>query len=116
MTANARKPAKLGPSGTALWTAVTAGYDLAEHELALLRQAVRTLDLIDELQKACDAFGPIVESPQGAKANPALVEIRQQRLTVARLLAQLRIPDDETDGRRQRRGGARGVYDIRGVS
>jgi len=55
--------------------------------------------------------GVIVSSPQGEKAHPALVEARQQRVVLARLLASLRIPIDE-EGRAQRRGGARGVYGL----
>jgi len=43
------------------------------------------------------------------KAHPALVESRQQRIVFARLLAALRLPDDQHGERPQRRQ-VRGVY------
>jgi hypothetical protein len=55
-----------------------------------------------------------------ACAHPAVVEARQQRLALARLLAALRLPagaeDDLAAGRRpQRRVGVRGFYGPRSV-
>ena len=46
-------------------------------------------------------------SPQGLRAHPALVEARQQRVTLAKLVASLRIPLDESEGagRTQQRVG-----------
>ncbi len=56
----------------------------------------------------------------GDRANPALVELRQQRILLARLIVALRVPLGEAEdmvakgpARTQRRG-ARGVYAIRG--
>ncbi|MFC5208610.1 hypothetical protein ACFPM0_18860 [Pseudonocardia sulfidoxydans] len=46
--------------------------------------------------------------PDG-RVHPAVIEARQQRLTLARLVASLRVPDDG-DVRPQRRGAARGFY------
>lgn len=57
------------------------------------------------------------ESSQGARVHPALVELRQQRVTFARLPTALRIPAGENaDGRTQQRGGVRGIYPLSGVS
>ena len=53
---------------------------------------------------------------QGPRVHPALVELRQQRIALARLLAALRVPTGEDTGRAQHRTGVRGVYGIRGVS
>ena len=110
------KPA--APSGTRaagkrLWKAVLDEYELEEHELLLLREAVRTTDTLDALELLVQAQGAVVTSPQGEKANPALVEARQQRIALARLLAALRLPAGEEgaeDRRPQRRMGVRGVY------
>lgn len=108
-------PSGAKSAGRALWRSVVDVYDLDEHETALLVQAVRTVDLLDVLQADVDANGATVESPQGRKTNPSVVEIRQQRLALARLLAALRLPQgDEADTpvsarlkRPQRRGGVR---------
>ncbi len=43
--------------GRRLWTSVVDAYELDEHELTLLREAVRTVDLLEHL----DANGPLVE-------------------------------------------------------
>lgn len=61
-----------------------------------------------------DAEGLMSETSPGPRIHPALVELRQQRVTFARLLTALRIPNGETVGgsRAQTRGGARGVYGI----
>lgn len=109
-------PAGTKPGGRALWRSIVDDFELDEHELALLRQAVRTVDVIDKLQADIDKHGATVESPQGVKVHPAIVEIRQQRLALARLLAALRLPTgDEAEAspsarlrRPQRRGGVRG--------
>jgi hypothetical protein len=57
-------------------------------------------------------------SSQGGRVHPALVELRQQRVTFTRLLTALRIPTGEVtdDSRTQHRGGLRGVYGIAGAS
>ena len=56
---------------------------------------------------------------RGRRAHPALVEARQQRIALARLLAALRLPAGEEeagDRRPQRRMGVRGVYGVGGVA
>ena len=110
--AKPRAPKGTKAAGLRLWRAATAEYELDEHELALLREAVRTVDVLDDLQAEVEDGGVVVSSPQGEKASPALVEARQQRIALARLLAALRMPagEEEEDGRPQRRVGVRGVY------
>lgn len=107
-------------AGKRLWDSVLSEYELEEHERALLVEAVRTLDLLADLEALVRAEGAVIDSPQGRKAHPAAVEARQQRITLARLLAALRLPSgDESDrkagARPQRRTGARGTYGIRGA-
>lgn len=111
-------PPNTGKAGKALWRAVLDEYDLEEHEMLLLREAVRTVDVLDQLTELVANDGAVISSPQGDKAHPALVEARQQRITLARLLAALRLPAGEEeagDRRPQRRSGVRGVYGIAGV-
>lgn len=108
-------------AGRRLWSSVTDAYDLDEHERALLVEAVRTVDLLAELDASVRADGALVDSPQGVKANPAAVEARQQRIALARLLAALRLPaggegDHQANARPSRKVGVRGVYGIRDVS
>jgi hypothetical protein len=113
-------PIDLRDPGRRLWKAITDDYDLDEHELALLVEATRTVDLLDELERRIRLDGAVIQSPQGLKAHPAAVEARQQRIALARILAALRMPagdeGDQVQGRRpQRRTGVRGVHGIRGV-
>jgi len=106
--------------GRRLWASVVADFELDTYELALLAQATRTVDTLNTLDAIVRREGEMVESTTGSvKVHPALVEARQSRIALARLLAALRLPDGEdgagTTGRRQRRVGARGVYGIRGA-
>ena len=117
---SAKAPAGLKPAGVRLWKRVTADFELDEHELALLLEACRTVDVLNVLDAEVRLTGPLMDSPQGLKAHPAAVEARQQRITLARLLAALRLPageegDEQQNARQQRRVGARGVYGIRGA-
>jgi len=102
----------------ALWNEVMGAYELEDHERALLVEAVRTMTLLDELDRIVRSDGAIIKSPHGDKAHPAAVEARQQRITLARLLAAIRLPmGDEDDSKQpQRRTGFRGTYGPRGVA
>jgi hypothetical protein len=110
-------PKGTGPSGRRLWRAVLSEYELDEHELALLREAVRTVDTLDRLAEIVKRAGDIVViGDKGPKVHPALVEARQLKIALARLLAALRLPEGEQlDGRPQRRVGVRGTYGLRSV-
>lgn len=112
-------PRGSGAAGKRLWSSIVDEFELDEHELSILVQAARTVDVLESLDAQVRREGPIVSSSQGDRANPALVEARQQRITLARLLTVLRLPNgdegEQKDSRPQRRGGARGTYGIRGV-
>jgi len=110
-------PKGLSVAGKALWDDVSAAFELAEHELALLRQACSTLDSITRLQDALDADEVMDTSPQGRRVHPALPEIRQQRIVFARLVAQLGIPAGDEDAQDEKpvthqRRATRGVYAV----
>lgn len=109
---NQKVPANLKAGGKRLWTAITGEYELAQHELSVLLEASRTVDALEALEKAVRAEGVTMKSPQGVKAHPALVEARQQRVTLAKLVASLRIPLDDAEGEGrlpQQRSGVRPV-------
>jgi len=115
-----KPPSGTRASGRRLWASIVTVFELEEHELALLREAVRTVDTLDRLDAVVRADGGMIDTSTGVKVHPGLVEARQLRIALARLLAALRLPDGEvgteSQGRRQRRAGARGVYQLKSIS
>jgi hypothetical protein len=90
-----RAPEGLKIGGKRLWNRVAGPFELEQHELSLLLQACRTVDLLDRLQKVLDEGDVVISSSQGLKANPAAVEFRQQALALARLMGALAVPSEE---------------------
>ncbi|GAA1109934.1 terminase [Arthrobacter flavus] len=111
-----KTPSGLKTGGRKLWRSVTDDYELGQHELSILLEAARTLDALDELERIVRDEGVTNVSPQGVRAHPALVEARQQRVTLAKLVASLRIPfedDQEATRTPQKRVSIRSVSAIR---
>lgn len=113
-----RPPAGLKAAGKRLWHSVADDYQLETHEARLLLEAARTADLLDRLEAEVRSSSVMVDSPQGLKMHPAIGEIKNQRITLTRLLAALRMPqgeegDEKPSARPQRRSGPRGVYGVR---
>src|SRR3954469_23712968 len=107
-------PAHTGPAGRRLWDAINREFQLAEHELILLRQAVRVADTCTDLQAMLDRDGLLVRN----RIHPASVELRQQRLLLGRLIVALRVPLGDTgddDAPRTQYRGLRGPYAPRGL-
>ncbi len=96
--------------GEALRRALLDRYNLEPAELLLLDSAARTADVIAALQAVVDRDGAMVDG----KPHPALVEVRQQRLTLGRLLAALRIPVESAGSDRTQTRPLRGVYGVAG--
>ncbi len=115
-----RAPSGLAAAGRRLWTSALADYEFDVHEELLLLQACRCADRLDRLAVEAENGPVTVENHKGDLVpHPALTESRQQSITLARLLAALRMPSGEQGGqlvRPQRRGGARGAYGVRVVS
>jgi hypothetical protein len=106
-----RAPAGTRDAGRRLWDWAVGEFVFDPHELALLTQAVRIVDRLDELAAVVARDGVMVPTVAGEKPNPALVESRQQSIALARVLAALRMPSgDEDASRPQRRVGVRGIY------
>jgi hypothetical protein len=105
-------PVNTAAGGLRLWESIVDGYDLDEHELSLLREAVRLVDRCDALAAIVERDGVMAPGPGlTMRAHPALTEARQQQIALARVFASLRLPSgDESTGRPQRRVGVRGPY------
>lgn len=107
-------PDGLGESGRRLWSSVADAFELRVDEQLLLLQACRSVDLLDRLAAQAAVGGLTVTNAKGDEVTaPWITEHRQQSQNYARMLASLRLPDEE-DERPQRRGAARRSYGIRG--
>lgn len=84
----------------------------------MLIEACRVADRLDALAEAQAGAALTTTNARGdVVASPYLVEARQQQIVLARLLAALRLPDDDAgEHRPQRRGAPRGAYQPRGLS
>jgi phage terminase small subunit len=90
-------PRNLLTAGKRLWTAVTSDFELDPPELEVLAEACRTLDLIADLRAKIKESGTVIESRQGPRVHPAVVEARQQRLALAKLIGSLGLPKGLVD-------------------
>ena len=78
------------------------------HEAALLHEAGRCLDTLDELDRLTRQLGMVLKDGRTA---PWVIEARQQQITYTRLVAALRLPEDLSEPeRRPQRRSARGAY------
>jgi hypothetical protein len=89
-------PAHLGDAGAELYSAAVEGFDLTIPESTALLQAAETLDVLNALENAIRETGPVL--PTG-KPSPLLVEARQQRAILVRLLGLLDLRDDDEEDR-----------------
>jgi len=97
--ADTRAPAGLKARGRRLWKAVTADFELNLSERELLTEACRCLDNCERLETALKDAPLTVEGSRGQiVAHPLAGELRSERNLVAKLLAQLGLPDDAADG------------------
>jgi hypothetical protein len=96
------KPQNLGARGETLWDNVTAATDFDAAGYALLEDACRTADIIDNLEYMLRAdegdWLRVIEKSVDADQRllvlniaPLLGEIRQQRLAMRQLMSQLGI-------------------------
>lgn len=110
MAANRRAPNGLKASGRNLWADMVSRFDFEEHEYITLKEACRTADRLDELDREMeDEPLTVVNSKGDETANPRIVEQRQQAMVFTRLIASMRLPDEEGN-LPQHRGASRGSY------
>ena len=90
-------PAGLGPLGASLWRSVADVMHLRPDERLLLEHAGRTVDLLARIDEELTAAPLTVKGSMGQLVeHPLVSESRAQRATLARLLGQLKLLDDET--------------------
>ena len=93
-----RAPAGLARRGASFWRRVVAGFDLDVAESELLVEVCRALDECEALHTVVTDQGRTVAGSRGqVVAHPALAELRQTRLMLGRLLAQLELPGPDGD-------------------
>jgi hypothetical protein len=94
-------PPGLAVKGRALWRKIVKAYDLRADELLVLARLCKTVDRIAQLDVIADASPAIIIGSHGGKViHPAIVELRQQELVLARLVRVLALPDaDQAYGR-----------------
>lgn len=102
-------PKGLGIEGRRVWKRIANAYLLRPDEVFLLESACRTADIIARLDAAMEGEPLQVKGSMGQmREHPLLSEARQQRGLFSRMLAQLKLPDEdgEVDGRNQHRDAA----------
>lgn len=89
-------PEGLDTAGLRLWQQVAATWALRPDELRVLADACNEADLVDRLQAELVDAPLMVKGSQGQQvASPLVSELRQHRSTLAGLLKQLRLPDED---------------------
>ena len=115
-----KPPSGMGTGGRKLWNDIVSRYELAQHELRLLTEACRTADDCDRFAKVIAVDGDLITNPSSGlvKPHPLHNQLRDARLSLARLLGALRIPEEyERDASGLRRPNRRmGVHRPRRVS
>lgn len=79
-----KTPKGLDARGRTFWRAIADNFELSVSEAELLLETCRTLDAVERLEEAL----------RGDLDPKLLAEVRQQRLALGRMLAQLQIPAD----------------------
>ena len=94
-----RPPSGLKTPGKRLWVDVTAIYVLTPAELAVLRDACRTADECDRLERQVLTLPELVApgSTGQPKAHPLLAEVRAHRQLLERLCTGLNLPDETSE-------------------
>ncbi len=97
MTSNGTKPpAGLGKAGKRVWGLIHAEFQLDARELLVLEQAARQADAVAALELEIAEAGLVGRGSRGQlRLSPTVSELRQARLSVAKLLRDLALPDHD---------------------
>ena len=97
-----KAPKGLREAGTAVWNSIYEGlpdnWELDEREAAVLELACRQADVVADLEAAV-TDGVMAKGSTGqVVVHPAIIEARQGRLAINRLLGQIVLPAAEKSG------------------
>ena len=108
-----------GPRGKRLMASLIAQDSALEDSSNPMREvaisACATADRVAHLEKLAGEVDAIVEGQRGPTMHPVYAEVRQQEATLARLISALRLPDEAT-GKRPQKRQIRGVQQPSKVS
>lgn len=85
-----------------------AGMDLTGTELELADRAEAIADSIEQLEAVIQREGPTTQGRRGTITHPALTEVRHLSALLARILGQLKVPEDEDPAAKGKGNGRRG--------
>jgi hypothetical protein len=93
-------PDDLGDAGSALWASIVGelGTDwrFDAREAAVLTAAAKQADTVADLEAAVARDGIMVAGAAGqTRLNGAVIELRQARVALARLLGDIHLPDED---------------------
>ncbi len=112
-------PDGLAARGARMWSALMVQDptldDVGNPRRETALTTCRTADRVELLEQMSMEVDPVVEGRTGPMIHPLLAEVRQQAALLARLVAALRLPD-ETTGKRPQRRQLRGVQKPSAVS
>ena len=96
-----------GPRGTRLWASLVAQDAALEDDTNPMREvavsACHTADRVAHLEQLAGEVDSVIETSRGTTMHPVFGEVRQQAASLARLIAALRLPDEATGKRPQKR-------------
>lgn len=93
-----RAPGGLRSAAKRLWRTVLGGFELRPDELVVLEAACRLADETADLEAALAAAPAMISGSKGQlRVNPIFAEVRNHRLALGRLLAQLGLADAGAD-------------------
>ena len=110
-----KAPSGLNAAGKKLWADIADSYELRSDEQRVLEDAAREADLIAlmERDRSKPGFRLLVKGSMGQDViNPLISELRQHRATLAALLRQLKLPDEDASAQ-PRSTSARAAADAR---
>ena len=93
MAARPKAPESADRAGVALWRAVVSEYELSPPEAELLRQAVRTVDVLARVDAVLMDEPLVVEGYNGQpRAHPLITVASDQRRLLVELFRSLALP------------------------
>jgi uncharacterized protein with von Willebrand factor type A (vWA) domain len=91
-----KSPDGLGKAGKRVWGSILREFTLDARELLVLEQAARQADAVEALELEIASAGLVGRGSRGQlRLSPSVSELRQARLSVAKLLRDLALPDHD---------------------